>query len=82
MATWWIRRTGDHAGDRGTPTQTNEPAEPGFEGAYDMSEPTARYDSSRPQMDLPPEEMPAQGSTVDVAEAAPAEQRPPIARTT
>lgn len=59
---------------RGTPNpQTNElPAEPGFESAYDVSEPETRYDSSRPQLDLPPEEMPAQGSTVDMAEAAPA----------
>ncbi len=55
---------------RGTPNaQAREiPAEPGFEDAYDSSEPSSRYESS-PTLDLPPESMPAQGSTVDVAEA-------------
>ena len=57
-----------------TPTEA-APAEPGFEGAYEVSEPTSRYDTARPVLDLPPEDTPAQGTTVDVAEA-PAAQNP------
>jgi hypothetical protein len=47
-------------------------AEPGFEGAYEISEATPRYDNS-PTLDLPPEQAPVAGTTVDVAEAAPAQ---------
>jgi len=49
-------------------------AEPGFESAYDTGEPSQRYDN-RQVLDLPPEELPAEGTTVDVAEA-PAAQNP------
>ncbi|MCB2067230.1 MAG: DUF1134 domain-containing protein [Erythrobacter sp.] len=45
-------------------------AEPGFEGAYEVTEASPRYDSATPVLDLPPDPA-AQGSTVDVA-AAPA----------
>ena len=55
---------------RGTPNpQPNEiSAEPGFEGAYDSNEPSSRHQTS-PAPELPPQDTPAQGSTVDVAEA-------------
>ncbi|RIV85868.1 DUF1134 domain-containing protein [Aurantiacibacter zhengii] len=59
-----------------TDPQANEiPAEPGFGGAYEMSDPSARYDSNRQVLDLPPEELPAAGSGVEVAQAPPAQER-------
>lgn len=48
-------------------------AEPAFEGAYEVAEASPRYDN-RPVLDLPPEETPVSGTTVDVAEAAPSQQ--------
>lgn len=55
--------------------QANEiPAEPGFEGAYDSSDPAQRYGNSQ-ALDLPPGETPEPGTTVDAAEVATAQQR-------
>ncbi|MWV29071.1 DUF1134 domain-containing protein [Aurantiacibacter rhizosphaerae] len=42
-----------------------------YEGAYDVAPPSSRYDAN-PSLDLPPEEIPAQGTGVETAQAQPA----------
>lgn len=48
-------------------------AEPSFEGAYEISDPSARYEQARPVLDLPPEEDYAE-TTVDAAPVEEVEQ--------
>jgi hypothetical protein len=61
-------------GSRSSGQASEIPAEPGFESAYDNSDPSPRYDNS-PSLDLPPEKTPEPGTTVDAAEVAPDQQR-------
>ena len=63
---------GDLLGEEQTPPATvpqeeGQEIEPGFDGAYETSEPDDRYGDARPTLDLPPED--------DVA-AAPSQQAP------
>ncbi len=55
------------------PNQTTQAAEPGFEDTYDTADANSRYNQA-PVQDLPREELPQQGTGVEIAQGAPVAQ--------